>query len=68
MARLTTAQRKAAPKGVPGKGSKSGSFPIPDKAHARAALREIKFAPPSDRARIRRMAAAKGVGTKSKGK
>jgi hypothetical protein len=39
MAKLTAAQRKAAPKAGP-----KGSFPIPDKSHAIQALREKKFA------------------------
>jgi hypothetical protein len=39
MAKLTAAERKAAPKAGP-----KGSFPIPDKSHAVQALREKKFA------------------------
>ena len=39
MAKLTAAQRKAAPHAGP-----NGSFPIPDKKHAVQALRERKFA------------------------
>ena len=39
MAKLTAAQRKAAPHAGPG-----NSFPIPDKRHAIQALRERKFA------------------------
>lgn len=41
MARLTTAQRKALPKSaflVPSKAPGPGSFPVPDKAHMRAAV------------------------------
>lgn len=59
MAKMTEKQKRAVPRsqrGVPGK-SGTGSFPIPDKAHARAALALIRHAPPSARARIRRMAA-----------
>jgi len=40
MARLTTKQRNAVPKsreGLPSRGKKKGSFPMPDKGHARAA-------------------------------
>lgn len=60
--RLTAAQRKKIPKskfGVPSKAktakgkAKPGSFPIPDKSHARSALRLIKHAPASKRAAIR---------------
>jgi hypothetical protein len=39
MAKLTAAQRKAAPKAGP-----KGSFPIPDKIHAEKALQMRKFA------------------------
>ena len=39
MAKLTAAERKAAPHAGPG-----NSFPIPDKSHAEDALRERKFA------------------------
>jgi hypothetical protein len=39
MAKLTTAERKAAPKAGP-----HGSFPIPDKSHAIDALRERNHA------------------------
>jgi hypothetical protein len=65
VARLTAAQRKRIPKskfGVPSKAktakgkAKPGSFPMPDKAHARAALRLIKHAPASKRAAIRNKA------------
>jgi hypothetical protein len=41
MAKLNAAQRKRIPKGefaVPSKAPGSGSYPIPDKAHARDAL------------------------------
>lgn len=50
MARLTSKQRKALPKGDfagPGR-----SFPIPDKAHARAAEMDINSAPASARPKI----------------
>ena len=54
MARLTSSQRNKLPSkdfALPGKGS--GAFPIPDKSHARAALREIGNASPADRPKIR---------------
>lgn len=68
MARLSAAQRKALPKSSFGVQSKvgsakgkaaSGSFPIPDKAHARSALRLIGHAAPADRPAIRAKANAK---------
>ena len=61
MAKLTAAQRKNIPKsqmGLPGKATKkggavSGSYPMPDKAHARAAKSyAARFASPSQRATI----------------
>lgn len=61
MAKLTAAQRKNIPKsqmGLPGKATKkggavSGSYPMPDKAHARAAKSyAARFATPSQRATI----------------
>ena len=56
MARLSAAQRRKLPKktfAVPGKAPGSGSFPIPDKGHARAALRLLGHASPSERPAIR---------------
>ena len=62
MAKLTAAQRKkilASKFGLPGKAktaggkAKSGSYPIPDKAHARAAMsRAAQFASPAQKAQI----------------
>ena len=61
MAKLTAAQRKNIPKsemGLPGKATKkggavSGSYPMPDKAHARAAKSyAARFASPAQRATI----------------
>lgn len=61
MARLTAKQRKKVPKsqmGLPGKSTKkggavSGSYPMPDKAHARAAKSfAARYASPSQRATI----------------
>lgn len=78
MARLTAAARKKLPSssfGVPAKAktasgkAKSGSFPIPDKGHARAALREIKNASPTARPGIRAKADRMlGKSSKAKGK
>ena len=59
MAVLSERQKRAVPKskrGIPSK-SGTGSFPMPDKAHARAALALIRHAPASKRAHIRAMAA-----------
>lgn len=76
MARLTAAQRKKVPKskfGVPSKAKTDkgkaapGSYPMPDKAHARAALRLAHHAPKSKQAAIRRKAnAILGKGKKKK--
>lgn len=55
MAKLTEKQKRAVPKskrGIPSK-SGTGSFPMPDKKHARAALMLINKAPASKRAAIR---------------
>ena len=57
MARLTAAQRRRLPKSdyaIPSKAPKSGSYPINDKAHARAALRLIGHASPDEQRAIRR--------------
>lgn len=55
MARLTERQKKAVPKskrGLPNK-SGTGSYPMPDKAHARAAKSyAARYASPSQRAQI----------------
>lgn len=68
MVRLTAAQRKALPKSsfaVPAKAATAkgkaapGSFPVPDKAHARAALRLLHNAPASQQPAIRAKANAK---------
>lgn len=59
MARLTTKQRKAVPKsdfGVPSKAPGPGSYPMPDKAHARAAKSLAHNASPAERERIDAMA------------
>lgn len=62
MARLKAAQRRKLPaKDFAGPGR---SFPIPDKNHAKAALAEIKNAPPSARPKIRAVAKAKLRGKK----
>ena len=62
MARLTAAQRAKVPKssfGLPGKAGsssakkKSGNYPMPDKAHARSALRLMHNASPAEQAKIK---------------
>lgn len=56
MSKLSAKQRKDIPKsefGVPEKAPASGSFPIPDKSHATAALGLIGHASPEDRSRIK---------------
>lgn len=56
MAKLSAAQRRAVPKskfGVPEKAPKSGSYPMPDKKHARAAIMLSGHAAPSKRAAIK---------------
>lgn len=77
MAKLSASARKKLPSssfGVPSKAktpagkAKSGSFPIPDKNHARAALREIGNASPAERPGIRAKANAKLGRSSSKGK
>lgn len=56
MARLTAAKRKALPKSafaVPSKAPGPGSYPIPDKAHARnAKARAAQFASPATEKRV----------------
>jgi hypothetical protein len=55
MAKLSSKARKALPKSdfaVPSKAPGPGSFPIPDKPHARAALRLEGNASPSERKTI----------------
>ncbi len=69
MAKLTEKQKKAVPKskrGIPSK-SGTGSYPMPDKAHARAALRLLHNAPASQQPKIRAKA-NKILGTKTKKK
>jgi hypothetical protein len=77
MAILKAAQRKRLPSSsfaLPGKGEGpqgkgSGSYPIPDRAHARAALsRAAQHATPAEQATIKRKVAAKfpGIGKSSK--
>lgn len=68
MAKLTSGDRKSLPKtafALPGKGKGpagkgSGSYPIPDAGHAKAALaRSKEFASPSQQATIKRKVEAK---------
>lgn len=60
MARLTTARRKSLPKsafGVPSKAPGSGSYPMPDRAHAaNAKARAAQFASPGTKSRVDAMA------------
>ncbi len=59
MARLTAAQRRKLPSSSfagPGR-----SFPMNDKAHAHAAVREEKFASPTTKKKINSRARAMGV-------
>lgn len=68
MARLTAAQRKALPKSdfaVPSKAPGPGSYPMPDKAHARAALSRMGNATPAQRKTIKAKANRK-LGKKGK--
>lgn len=62
MARLSAARRKAVPTsefGLPGKArssgdkAQSGNYPMPDKAHARSALRLMHNASPAEQKLIR---------------
>lgn len=62
MARLTAAARRRVPAsktGLPGKrtkkgGAVSGSYPMPDKAHARNALARVsQYGTPAEKARVR---------------
>jgi hypothetical protein len=71
--RLTMGERRQIPKSdyaLPEKAPEHGSYPIKDKAHARAALRLRGHASPEDQARIKRAVAAKypdlGKGKKEK--
>lgn len=73
MAKLTTAKRqklKSSQFALPGKGTGkggkgAGSYPIPDKSHARAALqRGAQHASPSELATIKRKVKAKYPGMK----
>lgn len=63
MARLTAAQRRRLPKStfaVPGKAPKSGSYPIPDRKHARAALSLVsQHGTSAEKAAVRRKVKAK---------
>ena len=59
MAVLSAQDRRDVPKkdfGVPSKAPGSGSYPMPDRAHAEAALRLDHNAPPSERPKIEAMA------------
>lgn len=72
MARLSTKQRKAIPKSdfaVPSKAPGSGSYPIPDRAHAQNALaRASQFGSPAVKKAVRAKVAAKYPGMGKKGR
>ena len=57
MAKLTAAKRKKIPKsefGVPSKAPGSGSYPMPDAAHARNALARVsQHGTPTEKAKVR---------------
>jgi hypothetical protein len=66
MSRLSSKQRKGLPAGAfagPGR-----SFPMNDKAHIDAAVREEKFASPATRSKINARARAAGVNVGGDGK
>ncbi len=70
--KLTTKARKSLPKSdfaVPGKAPASGSYPVNDANHARAALSMVaRFGSPSEKAAVHAKVAAKfpGIGKKKK--
>lgn len=77
MATLSTRQRKALPKSafaLPGRGegphgAGAGSYPIPDKGHARAALSRVaQHGTPAEKAKVRSAVARKfpAIGVKGK--
>ena len=69
MAKLTSAARKSLPKSdfaIPGKAPGSGSFPLPDRSHARNALARASGKPVESqvRAAVHRKFPNLGVGGK----
>ena len=78
MARLSAAQRRAVPTSdfsLPGKArspqakARSGNYPVPDKPHARAALRLMHNASPAEQKQIKAKAnKVLGKASASKGK
>lgn len=71
MANLTAAQRRAIPKklfGVPSKAPGSGSYPMPNKKHARAALSLLHNASPAEQTKIRAKAHELFPGIKQAGR
>ena len=69
MAKLTSAARKSLPKSdfaIPGKAPGSGSFPLPDRSHARNALARASGKPVESqvRAAVHRKFPNLGVGKK----
>jgi len=73
MAKLTAKQRRKLPQGdfaVPAKAPASGSYPVNDPNHARAALSMVsRFGSPAEKAAVKKKVAAKypAIG-KKKGK
>ena len=72
MARLTAAQRKAIPAskfaGGKSKANPTGSFPLNDKTHIRAARSLERFASPAEKKKIDAAAKREGIGQKGKSK
>jgi hypothetical protein len=72
MAKLTMGQRKKIPKSkfaIKSKAPKSGSYPIHDRKHAKAALGLVGMhGSPSEKARVRAAVAKKYPGMVKKGK
>ncbi len=60
MAKLTAAQRKKLKKSsfaIPEKAPSAGSYPMPDKAHAKNALARVsQFGSPEEKAKVRKKA------------
>jgi hypothetical protein len=72
MAKLTAAARKRIPKSsfaIPAKKPGSGSYPIPDKSHARNALARVsQHGSPAEKAKVRAAVKRKypGIGNSKK--
>ena len=72
MAKLSAEQRRNLPKSdfaVPSKAPGSGSYPVEDKGHAKAALGRVQhFGTPSEKAAVRAKVHARFPSMKMKGK